>query len=80
MVNQTLVLRINPDRYRDGKIATCAKLQNVMPDCKKTAIHTSGTFGFARHTSQRFAKPKEPFLLPIAIGTPNRILTLKRIK
>jgi len=21
---------------------------------------TSGTFGFARHTSQRFAKPKEP--------------------
>jgi len=24
------------------------------------ASHTSGTFGFARHTSQRFAKPKEP--------------------
>ena len=22
---------------------------------------TNGTFGFARHTSQRFAKPKEPF-------------------
>jgi hypothetical protein len=21
----------------------------------------NGTFGFARHTSQRFAKPKEPF-------------------
>lgn len=22
---------------------------------------TNGTFGFARHTSQHFAKPKEPF-------------------
>jgi hypothetical protein len=22
---------------------------------------TNGTFGFARHTSQRFVKPKEPF-------------------
>jgi len=22
---------------------------------------TNGTFGFCRHTSQRFAKPKEPF-------------------
>jgi len=30
MVNQTLVLGINPDRYRDGKIANFAKLQNVM--------------------------------------------------
>jgi hypothetical protein len=26
------------------------------------ASRRSGTFGFARHTSQRFAKPKEPFL------------------
>jgi hypothetical protein len=26
------------------------------------ANRTNGTFGFARHTSQRFAKPKEPFL------------------
>jgi hypothetical protein len=26
------------------------------------ASRTNGTFGFARHTSQRFAKPKEPFL------------------
>jgi hypothetical protein len=25
------------------------------------ASHTNGTFGFARNTSQRFAKPKEPF-------------------
>jgi hypothetical protein len=25
------------------------------------ASRTNGTFGFARHTSQRFAKPKEPF-------------------
>ena len=61
-----------------------------MPHCKQTVqtdrhrqekpTAQNGTFGFARHTSQRFAKPKEPFLLPIAIGTPNRILTLKRIK
>ena len=30
---------------------------------KKTilASRTNGTFGFARHTSQPFAKPKEPF-------------------
>lgn len=26
------------------------------------ASRTNGTFGFARHTSQPFAKPKEPFL------------------
>jgi hypothetical protein len=25
---------------------------------------TNGTFGFARHTSRHFAKPKEPFFLP----------------
>lgn len=25
------------------------------------ASRTNGTFGFARHTSQHFAKPKEPF-------------------
>ena len=25
------------------------------------ASRTNGTFGFARHTSQRLAKPKEPF-------------------
>jgi hypothetical protein len=25
------------------------------------ASRTNGTFGFAQHTSQRFAKPKEPF-------------------
>jgi len=25
------------------------------------ANRTNGTFGFARHASQRFAKPKEPF-------------------
>jgi len=24
-------------------------------------IRTNGTFGFARHTSQPFTKPKEPF-------------------
>ncbi len=26
------------------------------------ASRTNGTFGFTRHTSQRFKKPKEPFL------------------
>ena len=26
------------------------------------ASRTNGTFGFAQYTSQRFAKPKEPFL------------------
>ena len=26
------------------------------------AKHTNGTFGFVRHTSRPFAKPKEPFL------------------
>jgi len=25
---------------------------------------TNGTFGFAQHTSERFAKPKEPFFCP----------------
>jgi len=28
------------------------------------ASRTNGTFGFARHTSPRFAKPKEPFFCP----------------
>jgi hypothetical protein len=36
---------------------------------------TNGTFGFARHTSRPFAKPKEPF----SANTPTRILTLKTI-
>jgi len=31
--------------------------QNIL---KFFTSRTSGTFGFARHTSQRFAKPKEP--------------------
>jgi len=29
---------------------------------KILASRTNGTFGFARHTSQPFAKPKEPFI------------------
>lgn len=32
------------------------------------ASRTNGTFGFARHTSQRFAKPKEPFFANAPIG------------
>jgi len=30
VVNQSLVLRINPDRYRDAKIATFAKPETVV--------------------------------------------------
>jgi hypothetical protein len=36
------------------------------------ANRTNGTFGFARHTSQRFAKPKEPFFA----NAPIRMITL----
>jgi len=34
------------------------------------ASRTNGTFGFARHTSRLFAKPKEPFFA----NTHNKIL------
>ena len=37
------------------------------------ASRTNGTFGFARHTSRPFAKPKEPFFANAP--TKNRILT-----
>jgi len=42
------------------------------------ASRTNGTFGFARHTSQRFAKPKEPFfaIAPIDFVS-KRQITLK---
>jgi hypothetical protein len=33
--------------------------QNIL---KFLAHRTNGTFGFARHISQPFAKPKEPFI------------------
>jgi hypothetical protein len=29
------------------------------------ASRTNGTFGFSRHTSQPFAKPKEPFFVNV---------------
>lgn len=29
---------------------------------KENASRTNGTFGFSRHTSRPFTKPKEPFL------------------
>ncbi len=32
---------------------------------------TNGTFGFAQHTSQRFAKPKEPFFANAADNSNN---------
>jgi hypothetical protein len=35
------------------------------------ASRTNGTFGFARHTSRPFAKPKEPFFA----NTPMKIKT-----
>jgi hypothetical protein len=35
------------------------------------AIRTNGTFGFARHTSRPFAKPKEPFFANAQVKTIN---------
>ena len=35
------------------------------------ASRTNGTFGFARHTSQPFAKPKEPFFANARLKTIN---------
>ncbi|MCB0537761.1 MAG: hypothetical protein KDE33_09550, partial [Bacteroidetes bacterium] len=40
-----------------------ALILNVGQHAKKTTAH-SGTFGFARHTSRTFTKPKEPEFLP----------------
>ena len=36
------------------------------------ASRTNGTFGFARHTSQPFAKPKEPFFA----NAPKKLISL----
>jgi hypothetical protein len=33
------------------------------------ASRTNGTFGFARHTSRPFAKPKEPFLSSFSVNS-----------
>lgn len=42
------------------------------------ANRTNGTFGFARHTSQRFAKPKEPFFaIPPIDFVVKRQITIK---
>ena len=40
------------------------------------ASRTNGTFGFARHTSRPFAKPKEPFFAnaPILTTIINRLI------
>jgi hypothetical protein len=43
--------------------------QNIL---KFSASRTNGTFGFARHTSRPFAKPKEPFFA-IALRTIMRL-------
>ena len=40
------------------------------------ASRTNGTFGFARHTSQPFAKPKEPFF---ANARQNRLNTINKM-
>lgn len=38
------------------------------------ASHTNGTFGFARHKSQRFKKPKEPFFFNPSITSNYQII------
>jgi len=40
------------------------------------ASRTNGTFGFARHTSRPFAKPKEPFF---ANARKNRLNTINKM-
>jgi hypothetical protein len=46
---------------------------NFFPTAQKKlkfyASRTNGTFGFARHTSQPFAKPKEPFFATASVTT-----------
>ncbi len=42
------------------------------------ASHTNGTFGFARHTSRPFTKPKEPFFANASIRLQiNKMITFK---
>ena len=38
-----------------------APMKSILNKRVILASHTDGTFGFARHTSQPFAKPKDPF-------------------
>ena len=44
------------------------------------AKRTSGTFGFARHTSQRFAKPKEPFFRQRTVNNNKLVCELQATK
>jgi len=45
-----------------GKLQATLKDDSAKHEQKeKYTSRTNGTFGFARNTSQRFAKPKEPF-------------------
>jgi hypothetical protein len=53
---------------------------NVIGQRKKTANRTNGTFGFARHTSQPFAKPKEPFFANAPTGRTTIIQTVFILK
>ena len=60
LVFQNPPLRQAWERYKQP----CDDRQsNNKPTEKRPEMPTAqnGTFGFARHTSQRFAKPKEPF-------------------
>jgi hypothetical protein len=43
------------------KLPPMLKRQKHRKKTERKSPRTSGTFGFARHSSQRFAKPKEPF-------------------
>jgi hypothetical protein len=71
VVNQSLVLRINicgENRHlrqaRNRQWQTCDdRKSHIKPTEKRPEMPTAqnGTFGFARHTSRTFAKPKEPF-------------------
>jgi hypothetical protein len=49
VVNQSLVLRINPDSYRDGEIATFANPENVMPNAMTTTKLTANIKLFSRN-------------------------------
>jgi hypothetical protein len=44
VVNQTLVLRINPESIRDGKIATFAKPENVIGYVDPALEHLNNSY------------------------------------
>ena len=50
----------------------------VIAHCKKPTAQ-NGTFGFDRHTSQRFEKPKEPFFSNSRQKTAEKLTTFKKL-